>query len=563
MRRLLAERLGLSVSRQLLRRIVEVTLGNPLFALELGRELVARGVPELGEDIPLPSGVEDLLGTRVASLRPAVRRLLVAVALSADAREPELASIEGTEALDDAIDAGVLIIDRGRVRPSHPLLAAVAKNRSGRSEQRKLHRALAAAVADEEIRATHLALASIQPDGGLARTVASAAVSASARGAREEAVALAEHALRLTPPGTPERSERLLLLAEYLETAGAMARMTELLESNLELLPHGPPRARAWLMLSEGTGPKTMHDMWRYRDNALAECGDDSALRATLLAKKACNAAASVVERIGVAREWAQEALALSRHRGDAVPRPVLYSLAWTRALSGEPIDDLCEASDAAADPSAYLAPSPERVAAQRLVWRGELSAASDTLGRYLELADERGELESYALMRLHMCELALRAGDCERAEGLLDEWTQSADAAAMFRPKYERCRALLAALRGDAAAALRWADQALAQAEQTNCHWDGLEARRAIAIAALLEGRATRAAAEMRVVWLHTEREGVNEPGVFPAAPELVEALVELDELDEARSVTVRLRELAEAQSIPGASLLQRAVPR
>jgi predicted ATPase len=47
-RRLLSERPGLSLPRQLLRRIVESTLGNPLFALELGRTLVDADPPGVG-----------------------------------------------------------------------------------------------------------------------------------------------------------------------------------------------------------------------------------------------------------------------------------------------------------------------------------------------------------------------------------------------------------------------------------------------------------------------------------------------------------------------------------
>ena len=74
MRRLLIEHLGLSVPRQLLRQIVEATRGNPLFAVELGRTLAASGLPAVGEEIPVPDVVEDLLGTRVAGLpRPFAR----------------------------------------------------------------------------------------------------------------------------------------------------------------------------------------------------------------------------------------------------------------------------------------------------------------------------------------------------------------------------------------------------------------------------------------------------------------------------------------------------------
>ena len=118
-------------------------MGNPLFALELGRALVERGLPEIGEDIPVPDAVEDMLGTRVARLSGPVRRLLLAVALSGEPRTAELAAIADPGAVEDAVDAGLLLVDGARVRASHPLLAAAAKKRSRPRERRELHLALA------------------------------------------------------------------------------------------------------------------------------------------------------------------------------------------------------------------------------------------------------------------------------------------------------------------------------------------------------------------------------------------------------------------------------------
>jgi DNA-binding NarL/FixJ family response regulator len=83
---------------------------------------------------------------------------------------------------------------------------------------------------------------------------------------------------------------------------------------------------------------------------------------------------------------------------------------------------------------------------------------------------------------------------------------------------------------------------------------FDWLEALRARGIAALLEHEAGRARESLQAVWVHTEREGVNEPGAFPAAPDLVEALVEVGERDQAKLVTDRLRRLAEEQQHPWA---------
>jgi DNA-binding NarL/FixJ family response regulator len=93
---------------------------------------------------------------------------------------------------------------------------------------------------------------------------------------------------------------------------------------------------------------------------------------------------------------------------------------------------------------------------------------------------------------------------------------------------------------------------EALARAEATGIGWDRLETLRAGGMAALLTHEPARAAESLRTVWEHTQREGVDEPGVFPVAPELVEALVELGELDEAQAVADRLRELAQQQDHP-----------
>jgi DNA-binding CsgD family transcriptional regulator len=51
-------------------------------------------------------------------------------------------------------------------------------------------------------------------------------------------------------------------------------------------------------------------------------------------------------------------------------------------------------------------------------------------------------------------------------------------------------------------------------------------------------------------------QREGVDEPGAFPVAPDLVEALVELGRLDEALAVNDRLGALAERQDHPWARI-------
>jgi ATP/maltotriose-dependent transcriptional regulator MalT len=250
------------------------------------------------------------------------------------------------------------------------------------------------------------------------------------------------------------------------------------------------------------------------------------------------------VERIREAERWAQQAVDTI---GPAT-QP-LHALSWAFALQGRDVSPLCEGRSSSTIDLRVLF-SPERAAGRRLTWRGEVEESRTVLERLLRIADERGEAYSYALFRLHLFQLELRIGDCLAAGRLLEEWAQSSDP--LMWPMYERCQALFAATRGLADEAEQWAEKTIAQAERTSARWDWLEARRAVGSADLLRNEHARATESLRAVWEHTQREGVAEPGVFPVAPDLVEALIELGELEEARAVSNRLRELAEQQDHP-----------
>jgi DNA-binding CsgD family transcriptional regulator/DNA polymerase III delta prime subunit len=550
-RHVLAERLGLSLPRHLLRRVVDLTQGNPLFSLEVGRSLVERGLPALGEDLPVPDRVEDLFGTRVAGLPAPMRSLLLALDLHGELPVPTLSAIGGVDALEDAVDSGLLSVAGDQVRPFHPLLSASARRESSPAVRRELHRSLAHLVGDEESRARHLALGTKLPERELAGTVAAAAAGASARGARQDAVELAQHALRLTPPEAIARTDRLLELAGYLEAAGEPQRVADLLQPELDGLPAGEARVRALLTLTECV-PRIGGDGKEYLDLALTESGSDPRLRAYVLPAMSILLGSGSVERLRDAEAWAMEAVPAARAVGADVERLALDALGWARALRGEPIEDVCRRSRAVSRAAGLIANSAERITAQRLAWRGQVERARALHARLLSLADERGEWVSYALERLHLCELELRAGECETASRLLDEWSESWDRDLLPAPAYERCRALLALARGRAAEVEELAAEVLAISEQSGQRWNWLEALRVRGTAALLAHEPARAVESLRAVWRHTEREGVDEPGVFPVAPELVEALVELGELEEARAVTDRLGTLAKAQRHP-----------
>ncbi|MDQ3669188.1 MAG: LuxR C-terminal-related transcriptional regulator, partial [Actinomycetota bacterium] len=157
----------------------------------------------------------------------------------------------------------------------------------------------------------------------------------------------------------------------------------------------------------------------------------------------------------------------------------------------------------------------------------------------------------SYFALLSQLCEIELRAGDLDLTSQLLDEWEQSSSDR-FVAPVYERCRLLAAVCRGLPAEIERWAPDVIARSETLESGWDLLEGLRARGIADLFAREHERAVVSLRRVWQYTAEEGIEDPGAFPVAPDLVEALVEVGELDEAQAVASRLRELAEQQDHP-----------
>jgi DNA-binding CsgD family transcriptional regulator len=500
----------------------------------------------------LPELVDDLFAERIAAVSPAVREALLAVALAGGLSRLELSGLVGPLALEDAITDGVLVLDGSRVRASHPLLAAAARRRSSAEERRDLHLALARTIGDETLQARHLALAASRRDEALAGRIAAAAAKAVGRGAIHDAVEVAEQALRLTPIDSPEYVERLLELARYLQVAGEESRVRDLLGARLADLPRGPARARALLMLAD-TGER-LSEMESRVDSALAECGDEAELRSTALAVKALIYAIVRFRKLEQAERWAQEALQLARSAGvSGAESRALHALAWIDVLRGRPLDH--SGSPAAPPKAASLYESAiERPAGIRLMVRGHVHESRAVFDRLRALAGERGEALSASVMHRQLCEIELRAGDVAAAQRHLEqwgEWTLPEDTHEQL-VGLARCRALLEAVRGNPDEAARWAAEAITAAEAIENYREETEARRAAGIAALRAHEPAQAVDQLRPLWLHAEREGIDEPGAIPVAPDLVEALVELDELDQARSVAGWLARRAEEQEHP-----------
>ena len=156
-------RLGLRLSRPMLVRVAEASGGNPFYALEISDALARRpGPPALGDVLPVPRTLHDLLSERVDRLSPAARSVASAAATlsrpTVEILEAAFASELDTEAaVIEAEAAGVLVSERDRLRFSHPLLASTIYGSLTVARRQALHRRLAAVVGDPEERARHLA----------------------------------------------------------------------------------------------------------------------------------------------------------------------------------------------------------------------------------------------------------------------------------------------------------------------------------------------------------------------------------------------------------------------
>jgi DNA-binding CsgD family transcriptional regulator len=225
--------------------------------------------------------------------------------------------------------------------------------------------------------------------------------------------------------------------------------------------------------------------------------------------------------------------------------------LANIRLVRGRAFDDLCERFPSAPAGSSMEESAIDRAVGLRLVCRGETDAARGLFSRLRALAEERGEAESAGTMHLELCDLELRAGNVKAARSLMEEaedWF-AFDAGQRDRAARE---AITAAIAGLPSETERWAAEMIRNARATGTFVLEMEGRRVLGVAALCAHDVVRAVEELRPIWAHMVREGIEEVGVWPMAPDLVEALIELGEVDEARVVTRRLRRLAKEQDHP-----------
>jgi DNA-binding CsgD family transcriptional regulator len=553
-------RLGRSWPRPLLRRIHENSDGNPFFALEIARSLERDSVSP-GSVLPVPHDLEELLRARIDVLTANTRAALLVASVSSQPTPDLVAAATGLglgahDALAAAERAGVIEIQAGQVRFTHPLLASTVYAGASTDERRAVHRALADGAADPEERARHLALSSEGPAALIASALDDAARLALARGAPDSAAELAVLACQLTPPADAEALiRRGVEAAGHLFDAGDAMRAQELFREMAAATSRGPARADILWRLADASWMEV--DLVRgYLREALEDSSGDLRVESGI--------------RMDLAWAWvyggdvAQAATEAERSLeiAERLDDPSLISEALAvdgicEFLAGQdgadPITRAVELHGASSFPETYT--TPRVTMGLRSLWAGELDTARSTLEGVLDHLAERGLYTLATEPHELLGEIECRAGRYELA---------ARHAAAGIEIKlgagYEELhgldvypQALVDALRGDVTSAREYATQGLASFLRGD-HLYGNCNRAVLGFLELSLGRFAQAREHLDPVVRFLREMGVREPCVIPVHADAIEAQLRIGDIDAASELLEEFEGQARATRRPWA---------
>ena len=569
--RLLEARFGRAFSRPVVRRLREVSAGNPYFTLELARALDGRPmVAEAARQLPLPDTLRDVVRHRLLSLPTSEQELLLAVAALPQPTLALLGEVRGgrvdASSMTEAIRGQVVELDSGRVRFTHPLLGSVVYADAGAPRRKKLHRRLADVVGDPEESARHSALAADGPDSDVAAKLDLAAETVRARGAPDRAAELLMWAIELTPVRDERAHRRRLTAADCWTDAGDAARAVPLLESALAVSRPGNERAEALARLGwircRNAG---------YRDGgvlfeeAAAEAATDPAVRISI--EKGLAWTDQMLGDLAASETHVRNAAGVAERIGDpTIAADNLADLAFIEMLRGQPqfqktMDRALalEASRVANGPSRWLDRRADWLNAMLLAWTHQLEASRTSLLELHVQAVASGHEHVLPYLLNWLGRGACFAGNWHEGYG----WARDAyDASVQAGLEVERpytlaTIALAQAHLGDVDAASRAIADGLTLSRRMEVVPAQLEL---LAVQGFLElslGRAQDAHMTLVSLAAQTGAAGFAQPAVQRFHPDLIEAALAVGELETARRHHTELKQCATALNSPWARAL------
>lgn len=529
---LLTIRTGHRFSRPVVARIERASGGNPMTAIEIARALLETGAdePPPGQDLPVPERLRDLLGARLARLAPRTRAmLLLAGALSHPTTalvtraddDADAAAVQ--DALAEAETAGIVAIDDGRVRFSHPLFASVVQAAASAATMRAVHSRLGAVVEGAEERAHHLALAATDEDADLADQLETAGSQTYHGGAPDLGADLLARARALTPaPDLNARARRAVLEAEARLEAGDLAGSGAVLEAAQAWMAPGPRRAEALMLLGTVQSYLDRSNAVATLELALPDAADDPTLRGRIHSRLALFS-----DDADTIRAHGREAVALI----DPAVNPsglafATFGLFFADVQAGSPPDLAAFDAALAIEPDV---PTWEASTIPALWWKytDRYDLARARLGRHLQWARDSGDESSDADLYAHVAELELFAGRWAAADESATRSIEAAEQMGQLTPSpSHRIRALVDAHLGRLEQAI-----AAAEAGAAACRDDDPELEAmyldVLGTARLAAGSAGAAAEAFDRMQTLVDTLGIREPLRHRTEPDHIEALV------------------------------------
>jgi DNA-binding CsgD family transcriptional regulator len=569
--RILRRTLGWAPAWPRVVRIAELSQGNPLHALELAR---AFGATRAGEELagPVPDSILDLARSRMDGLPAHVRD---AIGLASVPRNPTVnllthldpAALDLRDALEVAARQGIVTVDAGRVRFTHPILATAAYGSMPSTRRRELHRALAMLSDNLEERARHLATASEEPDAQVAVALEGAAEQAWRRGAPDAAADLLLMACRLTPASDDEAlARRRIAYGRLLHSSGDAPGAVAELEALVEGLPPGMLRASALFHLMYVTRlAGSLERAVEHGIRAAEEATGDPLVRSEILELLSRISDNDIPRKLDAARR-SVEAVEQVPHPDPEVVFQARAALVEAEFYAGLGIHlERLEGLDAELTPRfppIRTASHGDDLIGRLLTYDGRIDEGLAMLrGMY-----DRASVENRSILPAilgWMAEGQIMAGRFAEARELTQEAldrTEEIGGQAGF-PWEVGFHAVALARLGELAEAEANARQVVAtDAVDPAVGLDTLPARLALGLVASSRGDHTEAAGHLRALDVLKRDAGIREPRMCAHAGELVEALLATGEPDEAAGVLARLDdEAASSRGAPSEALAAR----
>ena len=539
----LKRQLGQVLPRPVLVRIAKSCDGNPFYALEIGRELTRLGVPRPGEPLPVPPQLQTLVRSRMGRLPRRTREaLLVAACLS----QPTTLSVDA-EALGPAEDAGIIRVEAdGRVRFSHPLLAAAVQDSFSPWRRRSVHRQLAELDTDPEERARHAALAASGPDESVASALDAATSHAAARGATSTAIELSHRAIELTAPESHDaRARRIISFTQHSVFGGGDVTEAKAALEHALAAADSELRAELRLWLAAVTrGEGQNQDGYRQLLTALQEAADPR-LIARLHSQAMWMSEWDPVRGL----EHCDAMLGLL----DASLDAALYSAgilmqAYFRLLNGQGADDDAVERGRAMEEAAHV--DPRERSPVPIIWpllKDDFTLAVAEHTKHLRWARDVGDHALQMSMAFYLCYLELWRGEAGRAEewaSHLERFVEQCDVSFSWGDNLlPTVRALLDARAGRLEPAKAAAEEALAICARVG-RAEEIPAREVLGFVALSSGDLAGVVHHLAVADEVLQELGQREPAQTRFHPDLIESLIGLGELSRAEELLGRFEE-------------------